>query len=111
MLDSHFTPYHSSSKDNATSICSAHYTVNSLAFPTHWLIACERENAVEKAGSLTMVRSHCFGSMPIDSPTGISHSLSPLPPPNGGKERGKRVWPVVALAKAISTQLRWVARN
>jgi len=24
-LDSHFTPYHKSSKNNATSICSAHF--------------------------------------------------------------------------------------
>lgn len=38
MLDSHFTPYHSSSKNYATFNCSAHY-------------------------SLAMVRSHCFGSI------------------------------------------------
>lgn len=38
MLDSHFTPYHNSSKNYATFNCSAHR-------------------------SLVMVRSHCFGSI------------------------------------------------
>jgi len=41
MLDSHFTPYHSSSKNYATFTCSVH-------------------------SNLAMVRSHCFGSIITD---------------------------------------------